>query len=391
MNRLCPVCFSSQKDVLFEQKFYANSLTLMNGYKVVVCDDCGFCFADEIPTQAEFDRYYEQMSKYEYDRYENHPSGDQMKHYAQIVDFIEPHLTDKKVSILDLGCSTGGLLSIFKQRGFSNLLGIDPSPACVNSVQRLFGIDSRVNNFSGLTDAKKYDLVILSEVLEHIVDLKEILAKIRNLLSDKGYLFIEVPDSGRWEAQISAPFQQFSVEHINYFSQGSLDHLLLKNGFQATTRQEADYVSEKINEPVIMLLAAKSSATASLKKDTPQTVRKYVAKCHENDRTLKMILSEKLSGVDRLIVWGVGTHTLRLLEHGLDIAKITYFVDSNPRYTGKTINGLEIKAPEDIREPDMPILVSTFLYQDEIVHQIQHTLRLQNRVITIYYPWRIVK
>jgi SAM-dependent methyltransferase len=387
MNRLCPVCSSSQKDVLFEQKFYANSLTLMNGYKVVVCDDCGFCFADEIPTQTEFDLYYEQMSKYEYDRYDNHPSGDQMKHYTKIVNFIGPHLMDKNVSILDLGCSTGGLLSIFKQRGLSNLLGIDPSPACVHSVQRLFGIDARVNNFSELTDDKKYDLVILSEVLEHIVDLKEILAKIRSLLSDRGYLFIEVPDSGRWEAQISAPFQQFSVEHINYFSQGSLDRLLFKNGFQTSTRQEADYISEKINEPVIMLLAAKSSATADnadLRKDTLQPVRKYVAKCHENDKALKTILSEKLSGVNRLIVWGVGTHTLRLLERGLDIAKIIYFVDSNARYTGKTINGLAIKAPEDIREPDTPILVSTFLYQDEITHQIQHTLRLKNQVITIY-------
>jgi 2-polyprenyl-3-methyl-5-hydroxy-6-metoxy-1,4-benzoquinol methylase len=387
MNRLCPVCFSSKKDVLFEQKFYANSMTLMNGYKVVVCDHCGFCFADEIPTQNEFDLYYEQMSKYEYDRYDNYPSGDQMKHYTKIVNFVEPHLMDKNVSILDLGCSTGGLLSIFKQRGFQNLLGIDPSPACVNSVQRLFGIDARVNNFSELTDEKKYDLVILSEVLEHIVDLKEILAKIRSILSDRGYLFVEVPDSGRWEAQISAPFQQFSVEHINYFSQGSLDHLLLKNGFQTSTYQETDYISEKINEPVIMLLAAKSSATAdnaNLKKDTLQTVRKYVAKCHENDKKLKTILSDKLSGVDRLIVWGVGTHTLRLLDRGLDIAKIKYFVDSNPRYTGKTINGLEIKAPEDIREPDTPILVSTFLYQDEITDQIQHTLQLKNCVITIY-------
>jgi len=387
MNRLCPLCTSSQKDVLFEQIFYANSLTLMNGYKVVVCASCGFCFADEIPTQTEFDLYYEQMSKYEYDRYDNHPSGDQMKHYTKIVNFIEPHLTDKNVSILDLGCSTGGLLSIFKQRGFSNLLGIDPSPACVNSMQRLFGIDARVNNFSELTDEKKYDLVILSEVLEHIVNLKEILTKIRSILSDRGYLFVEVPDSERWEAQISAPFQQFSVEHINYFSHGSLDHLLSKNGFQTATRREADYISEKITEPVIMSLAAKSSTTAGnadLWKDTLQPVRKYVAKCHENDKTLKAILSSKLSGVDRLIVWGVGTHTLRLLERGLDIAKIIYFVDSNPRYTGKTINGLEIKAPEDIREPDTPILVSTFLYQDEITDQIQHALRLKNQVITIY-------
>jgi len=387
MNRLCPICSSSRKEALFEQKFYDNSLTLMNGYSVVVCSDCGFCFADEIPPQEAFNLYYEQMSKYEYDCYDNHPSTDQMTHYAKIVRFIEPNLKNKDASILDLGCSTGGLLSIFKERGFYNLLGIDPSPVCAQSVQRLFGIDARVSNFSDLTPEKKYDLVILSEVLEHIVDLKAILAKIRSLLSDEGFLFIEVPDSGRWETQISAPFQQFSVEHVNYFSRDSLDHLLLKNGFQTATSREADYISEKINEPVIMLLAAKSSEAtgyAGLRKDTLQPVRKYVAKCLDHDRKLKALLSEKLSGFDRFIVWGVGTHTLRLLDRGLELAKILYFVDSNARYTGKTIGGLEIKSPQEIREQDTPILVSTFLYQDEIAHQIQQTLQLKNQVITIY-------
>lgn len=387
MNRNCPVCAGERKEILYEQIFHDNSLTLMNGYSIVICDDCGFCFADRIPSQLEFNLYYEQMSKYEYDRYDNYPSNDQMKHYAKIVDFIEPHLSNKNANILDLGCSTGGLLSIFKERGFQSLLGIDPSPACVNSVKRLFGVDANVSNFSELTTEKTCDLVILSEVLEHIVDLQGILAKIRSIISDNGYLFIEVPDSGRWEAQISAPFQQFSVEHINYFSQDSLNNLLLKNGFSTSACRDVDYISEKINEPVIMLLATKNSAAIennNLKKDTVQPVRKYVAKCLENDKMLKALLAEKLSGIDRIIVWGVGTHTLRLLEHGLDIRKIQYFVDSNPRYTGKTISGLIIKVPGDIREQDTPIIVSTFLYQDEITNQIKHSLRLKNPVITIY-------
>ena len=47
------------------------------------------------------------------------------KSFNKIKRFI-----NKNISILDIGCANGGLLEVFKLNGYSDLSGLDPSPAC---------------------------------------------------------------------------------------------------------------------------------------------------------------------------------------------------------------------------------------------------------------------
>ena len=59
-HRACPVCGGSDRRLLYRQRFDAFSTSsLLDGYDVVACDACGLCFADNIPDQAAFDRYWE--------------------------------------------------------------------------------------------------------------------------------------------------------------------------------------------------------------------------------------------------------------------------------------------------------------------------------------------
>src|SRR5580765_5662796 len=63
-NRACAVCSKQHTELLFQQRFSSMSGgSLHSGYAVVVCKECGFCFADRIPCQEAFDDYYEKMSK----------------------------------------------------------------------------------------------------------------------------------------------------------------------------------------------------------------------------------------------------------------------------------------------------------------------------------------
>src|SRR5271165_1753369 len=62
--RECAVCGGNEKTRLFEQTFSA--VGLIEGYTVVVCRNCGFAFADDLPEQEAFDAYYRDLSKYEY-------------------------------------------------------------------------------------------------------------------------------------------------------------------------------------------------------------------------------------------------------------------------------------------------------------------------------------
>ena len=66
-HRACPVCGNAEPTVLFRQDFAAVEMaTPVTGYDVAVCQSCGAGYADGIPDQRAFDRYYRNMSKYEY-------------------------------------------------------------------------------------------------------------------------------------------------------------------------------------------------------------------------------------------------------------------------------------------------------------------------------------
>ena len=57
------------------------------------------------------------------------------------------------------------------------------------------------------------------------------------------------------------------------------------------------------------------------------------------DDRIRQTIDEILARDEAIFVWGVGTHTLRLLSTSrLKDAKIAAFVDSNPRYQGKTLS-----------------------------------------------------
>src|ERR1035441_1806969 len=65
-SRPCPVCRGQRSKLLYRQKFeQLSGARLLDGYDIVICEDCGAGFADGIPEQAVFDRYYRELSKYD--------------------------------------------------------------------------------------------------------------------------------------------------------------------------------------------------------------------------------------------------------------------------------------------------------------------------------------
>ena len=86
-----------------------------------------------------------------------------------------------------------------------------------------------------------------------------------------------------------------------------------------------------------------------------------------------------------MIVWGVGTHTLRLLAtRGLDPSKVALFVDSSAKYQGQELRGVPVVSPDVLTQRQEPILISSRGFQSEIHHQIRHTLQLPNPIILLY-------
>ncbi|MBN1824449.1 MAG: class I SAM-dependent methyltransferase [Endomicrobiales bacterium] len=386
MKRNCPICGGDEKELLYRQNFGSKAIALMEGYDVAACDRCGFVFADNIPSQEEFNKYYEEMSKYEFNYSDGVVSKEYVAHFQKIVDFIRPFLKDKNANILDMGCSTGCLLSLFKKEGYGNLLGVDPSPSCAKTVKEVYGIEAVADNIANFDKGERYDLIVLSAVLEHLVDFSEAMLKIKSLLKENGLLFIEVPDASRFNSYIYTAFQQFSIEHINYFSEYSVKNLLSSYSLETVKVQESENrINQTVDPDLFIVSRRKETVGSKMAKDeiTKKSLEDYIEKCGKIDIAVKKTISERIGKKDRIIIWGVGTHTQMLVGSGLDLSKVLYFVDSNARYKGKKINGIEVKLPADIRE-NVPILISTYSYQEEVIRQIKEKLGLKNEIIRIY-------
>ena len=393
-KRPCAICGTDKRRVLFKQKFASIAdQTLLDGYDVVACPDCGFCFADNIPTQASFDDYYKEMSKYEHQDRGGRESEYDLGRFRNIVSFIQPYLHSPQTKILEIGCSTGKLLSLLKEDGYSNVLGVDPSPYCCTAAHRLYSVEV-VN--SALTNINfpeaSFDFIIMVAVLEHICDLKSCLVKLRKMLSPNGYILVSVPDASRFFLDQDAPFQEFSLEHINFFGPRSLQNLLEAHGFSHLShRQDLERINYRTSAPVIQALFKKAQIIPPPAAFQPDTVSKnelmaYIERSTEAEKRTRKTIEVLASKQQPLIVWGAGTHTLRLLATSpLSQANIVAFVDANPRYWGNNLNGIPIISPADSTNyPLYAILISSYGFQNEILLNIREHLGLKNDIILLY-------
>ena len=131
LRRECPVCGATEARSFFHQQFATvDQATPVTGYDVVVCERCGAGFADGIPDQAAFDRYYRDMSKYEYAQRGGVESDYDSRRLALIADIVAPHVPSSEAQILDVGCASGRLLANIRERGFSRVHGWQKNEIC---------------------------------------------------------------------------------------------------------------------------------------------------------------------------------------------------------------------------------------------------------------------
>jgi SAM-dependent methyltransferase len=387
--RACPVCRRRESRLLFRQSFdQLSKARLLGGYDIVVCEACGAAFADDIPEQSVFDEYYRELSKYEEGGGQETKTPVLEQRHRDVADLLVAFIPQGGSRILEMGCGSGQLLSVLRQRGFTNVFGADPSPACAEAARNFHGVPVIAHTIFDIPKPKSpYDLLILTGVMEHIRDLDRAVEQFDVLLNSTGRVYLEVPDASRLEPSADAPFQEFSVEHINYFSPHSLTNLMGRKGFRAVATGRALRPLHEIKCFTAYGLYEKSAAPFDLQMDTETEagLREYIHGCQAEDAQIRRKIEQALPPGERMIVWGVGAHTLRLLATGgLDPGRISMFVDSDRKYQQQELRGIPVVSPDEVRSRTEPILISSRGFQREIHDQLRRGMGLSNRVILLY-------
>ena len=99
----------------------------------------------------------------------------------------------KEKFILDVGSGAGKLLKKLDQHGFTNLYGIDPY---LDKDVSIGNIKLRKGEIIDLVkEEKKFDIILMSHVLEHIEDPIYALSNVTSILKKNGKVIVRVPIS----------------------------------------------------------------------------------------------------------------------------------------------------------------------------------------------------
>ena len=129
--------------------------------------------------------------------------------------------------VLDIGCAEGSLLHEFQQAGWQ-CTGIEPS-AFARFAREHYGLDVHESVFERMSlPPGSFDLVTALRVLEHVSDPRDVLARVRSLLSPVGHLYLEVPDAARPRHRLT---EFLGSQHLRLFSADALSSLLEWSGF----------------------------------------------------------------------------------------------------------------------------------------------------------------
>ena len=232
----CPVCLNpmtvpalSGTDFLFETT--ARTFTLHS------CSSCRSLFLDPMPDSREIAGFY--PAEYWWRAAQSGTLTRLESVYRRIalwdhVAFINKAAANRTgLSILDVGCGSGTLLGLLKQRGF-HTKGVDFSAEAARIAKIENGVDVAVGS---LEDAafpdQSFDLVTLFHVMEHVPAPRRVLTEVERVLKPNGVVVLQVPNIESWQFKtFGANWYGLDIpRHVIDYSKNSILKLLTDSGF----------------------------------------------------------------------------------------------------------------------------------------------------------------
>jgi len=221
-------------------------------YPTAVCEQCGnvqqYQYYDNDTLCLFYSKYYrkiygDSIPKSLFDSQRNGKG-------VNIFEFTQRLIKPKKV--LEVGCGAGGILSRFLDVD-CDVLGLDFNEDYLEE-GRKYNIPLKNGSLEKLGDDEKFDLIILSHVLEHIVDPSTFLEKLAQHLEGGGLIYIEVPSldnvrNGDYNYDLLYYFQN---AHTVHFTTRSLTLLCKKAGLKPKKNNQLySFVLGKIFRQII--------------------------------------------------------------------------------------------------------------------------------------------
>jgi len=219
----CPLCSSAKINLFIKSyDFETNS----GEYCIYKCFHCGIHFTNPIPIEEDLPKLYSVKTK-------DSPHNNVL--VSNLRSFHFQHFLSKILSkfggscdVLDFGSGDGFFANECRKNKYCNSITATDFQECcphflkkhVDEIKVLYFNYANFYNVS-----RKYDVIFLRNVFEHIIDPKKFLRRLRSKLKEKGEIVVEVPNfDSIWRIIFGRfYFALFLPRHIFHFSPETIE------------------------------------------------------------------------------------------------------------------------------------------------------------------------
>jgi len=254
LNYKCPLCNGGDITII-----YSNYPGYIDGskFEIFKCTQCTSHFvvnSDDLKKM--YDIIYSSTNTNGYDRYYRYATqvkdmNDPLKFlalnestYFPIYNYVQ---NKKQLNILEVGCGYGYLTYALHKRGF-NAKGIDIASTPISFAKESFGdfyFNITLDDFVKQTDIK-FDLIIATELIEHLIDPNEFLNNCIKILKKDSKIIITTPNKDFYKPN-SIWQTDYPPVHLTWISKKGLEFLAKKNGFRISFFDFSKYYSQNVN------------------------------------------------------------------------------------------------------------------------------------------------
>jgi 2-polyprenyl-3-methyl-5-hydroxy-6-metoxy-1,4-benzoquinol methylase len=219
-------------------------------FSVVECNKCSFTF---IPP------YFRKQISYENYKDENVANAVRngnnfvkIERHKLRYDLIKKYKPSG--SLFDLGAGWGHFMLTGQMLGY-DVYGIEISeqPYLYSKNDLKLPVDHI--DFFDMKEDKKFDIVTMWDVLEHIDKADDVIAKCARITAKDGYIVIQVPQIDSYFAKKHKDnWKMMGLDHVNYFGKKTITQLLKKHGYEVKTIKSSFEIKLFIMYTILPLL-----------------------------------------------------------------------------------------------------------------------------------------
>ncbi len=254
--------------------------TDIDTYNIDLCGSCGFAFVNPRPSLGFLIGYY---SKFGHGQGENASENHNLdtilsnekndpnstidaKRMIKTIKSLTSKIPNTR--FLDIGCGYGCFSKEALESGF-DVIALELADTERKIASKITGLNPIACSFEDFDySAESFSAILMSQILEHALDINLWLSKAHRLLVNDGVIAIALPNFGSIFRMIMQKNEPYICPpaHLNFFNPNSLSRLLEKHGYKVEAIQWVSRIPNrtfekrmpKIGKPMLPIINALS-------------------------------------------------------------------------------------------------------------------------------------